>query len=112
MLIKCSWLLALKQEQAVPSTMVTEISDFQLLCSFFRFKRVLVDQLKVTFMLQVFCQILGVIAIVVITVIFTYLCAYTIHIKLRRGECFDKEICALKLQACSFLPSHSRLVIL
>lgn len=42
MLTECSWVLAPEQEQAVPSTVMTEISDFQQPCNFLRFEWVLV----------------------------------------------------------------------
>lgn len=61
-------------------------------------------------MLKVFCQILGFVVIVRIIVVFTYSCVSTIHVKLRGEKRFDKEIHAMKLQACSFLSLHSGLV--
>lgn len=81
MLTECSWLLAPEQEQPVPSTVMTEISDFQQPLTFSDLSGYWWDQMKVTLMLKGFCQILGFVVIIGIIVIFTYLYVSTIHIK-------------------------------
>lgn len=110
MLTECSWVLAPEQEQAVPSTVMTEISDFQQPCNFLRFEQVLVrpdegypcaELIRPDF--RFFCNCWN------NSDLHLPMCIYHTH-KIKEEESFEIEICAMKLQACFFLSLHSRLV--